>query len=215
MTDSKSGQSTLDAETEITLGLLNAVEDNSSVTQRSVASELGIALGLANAYLKRCINKGFIKVTQAPANRYAYYLTPQGFAEKSRLTARYLSISFNFFREARRECSDMIETCHSNGWRNIAFCGNSDLVEIAMLCANDFPITLVGVIGSHHTAENNSANLQMFPDIDSAAPLDAVIITDLDTPQETFDRLVKKIPQERILAPKFANISREQPKLME
>ena len=45
--------------------------------------------------------KGLVKMSQVPLNRYAYYLTPQGFAEKSRLTAEYLSVSFNFFRRAR------------------------------------------------------------------------------------------------------------------
>ena len=61
-----------DYEAAITLGLLTAVEDNSRLTQRVAADELGIALGLVNAYLKRCIRKGYVKVTQAPANRYAY-----------------------------------------------------------------------------------------------------------------------------------------------
>src|SRR5690606_37860641 len=88
-------------ETEITLRLLTAVERNSGLTQRSAARELGIALGLTNAYLKRCAHKGWIKIQQAPANRYAYYLTPTGFAEKTRLTRDYLTISFNFFRNAR------------------------------------------------------------------------------------------------------------------
>ena len=63
---------------QITLGLLNAVDESSSVTQRAVAKELGIALGLVNTYLKRCVKKGLIKVSQVPANRYAYYLTPKG-----------------------------------------------------------------------------------------------------------------------------------------
>lgn len=39
------------ADTEITLGVLDAVDSNASVTQRSMAKELGIALGLANSYL--------------------------------------------------------------------------------------------------------------------------------------------------------------------
>jgi DNA-binding MarR family transcriptional regulator len=73
------------------LGLLAAVERDSALTQRHLARELGIALGLANAYLRRCTKKGLIKMRQAPLNRYAYYLTPRGFAEKSRLTAEYLS----------------------------------------------------------------------------------------------------------------------------
>ena len=214
MNDRNSGQSTIDPETEITLGLLNAVEDDSSVTQRSVASELGIALGLANAYLKRCISKGFIKVTQAPANRYAYYLTPHGFAEKSRLTAQYISISFNFFREARRQCTEMFETCQTNGWRNIVFCGKSDLVEIAELCARDFPVNLCGII-DFSTAETSSSVLPVYSNLEAAGPVDAVIITDFENPQAAYDQIVRDFDQEKILAPKFAHISRQKPKLME
>jgi predicted transcriptional regulator len=82
----------------IMLGLLQSVERDGGQSQRRLAAELGIALGLVNAYLKRCIKKGLVKVSEAPARRYAYYLTPHGFAEKSRLTVDYLSYSFSLFR---------------------------------------------------------------------------------------------------------------------
>src|SRR5258708_4622537 len=87
----------------ILLGLLESVERDGGQTQRHLAAELGIALGLVNAYLKRCINKGLVKVREVPTRRYAYYLTPQGFAEKSRLTIDYLSYSFALFRRARSD----------------------------------------------------------------------------------------------------------------
>src|SRR5690606_3732167 len=134
-----------DDEARITLGLLDAVEANSAVTQRSVAGELGIALGLANAYLKRCIRKGLIKVQHAPANRYAYYLTPKGFAEKSRLTGEYLAISFNFFRGARAQCTAILDDCEARGWQRIALVGASELSEIAALCAQDHAVEIAGV----------------------------------------------------------------------
>src|SRR5216110_111601 len=85
----------------ILLGLLESVERDGGQSQRRIASDLGVALGLVNAYLKRCVKKGLVKIGQAPARRYAYYLTPHGFAEKSRLTVEYLSSSFSFFRRAR------------------------------------------------------------------------------------------------------------------
>src|SRR5690349_9474292 len=91
----------------ILLGLLESVERDGGQSQRRLASDLGIALGLVNAYLKRCVRKGLVKVSQAPARRYAYYLTPQGFAEKSRLTVEYLSDSFSFFRHARTDCAEV------------------------------------------------------------------------------------------------------------
>jgi DNA-binding MarR family transcriptional regulator len=70
------------SERAILLGLLDAVE-RGDVTQRSLSRDLGIAVGLVNAYVKRCTKRGLIKVRQIPPRRYGYYLTPKGFVEKS------------------------------------------------------------------------------------------------------------------------------------
>src|ERR1700691_5592313 len=99
----------------VMLGLLESVERDGAQTQRRLAGEVGVALGLLNAYLRRCINKGLVKVREAPARRYAYYLTPQGFAEKSRLTAEYLSDSFSFFRKAKDHCTRLFEEAAARG----------------------------------------------------------------------------------------------------
>ena len=53
----------------ILLGILESVERNGGQSQRHLAAELGIALGLVNAYLKRCVRKGLVKVSEAPARR--------------------------------------------------------------------------------------------------------------------------------------------------
>src|SRR5215470_10817985 len=90
----------------IVLSLLNSVDDGAQ-SQRRIAEDLGIALGLVNAYLKRCIKKGLVKVRQAPARRYAYYLNPRGFTEKSRLTVE--SESFGFFRRVKADCAAVSE----------------------------------------------------------------------------------------------------------
>jgi DNA-binding MarR family transcriptional regulator len=201
------------AEAQITLGLLNAVEVNSVLTQRSLASELGIALGLVNAYLKRCVTKGYIKVTHAPARRYAYYLTPQGFAEKSRLTAKYLAISFDFFRLARSQCSALFAECEARGWTRIALCGAGELAEIAMLCAESHAVTLIGLV---ETAGGPSVGrLKLVGDLAALATPDAVVITDQRTPQQTYDRTVAALAPERVLAPRLLNISRTPPRLAE
>src|SRR5215813_4088880 len=130
----------------ILLGLLDAVEQNRAQSQRLLASELGIALGLVNAYLKRCIKKGLVKVRSAPARRYAYYLTPQGFAEKSRLTVEYLSYSLRFFREAKTDCSELFKAASARGVKKILFVGQTDLAEIAALCTIEHGIEIVGLV---------------------------------------------------------------------
>jgi hypothetical protein len=200
-------------ETHITLGMLNAVAENSVVTQRSLARDLGIALGLANAYLKRCVTKGYIKVTHVPAKRYAYYLTPTGFAEKSRLTAQYLAFSFDFFRLARGQCGALFAECAAQGWTRIALCGAGELAEIAMLCAESHGVQLVGLIARGD--ETPMGKLPLFTDLDALPQPDAVVITDQRTPQQAYDRIVAKLPRERVLAPRLLNISRTPPRLAE
>ena len=202
--------STIDNESKITLGLLNVIEENADVSQRSMASDLGIALGLTNAYLKRCIKKGLIKVRQAPANRYIYYLTPHGFAEKSRLTAEFLSQSFQLFRESRGEMGDLLARCHTRGWRRVALYGVSDLAEIVLLCARDHDIELVGIVGEAGGATEYAG----LPVVDAATArdsADAVIICDLSNPQAAFDAARARFPADRVLAPKLLRVSKRGP----
>ncbi len=193
-----------ESETEITLGLLTAVEENESLTQRSAAQQLGIALGLTNAYLKRCIKKGLIKVNQVPPNRYAYYLTPQGFAEKSRLTTEYLTSSFTFFRRARLQCTEVLAKCAARRWRRIAIVGPSDLAEVAVLCAQEHDVELAGVVGA--AAGETFLGLPVVAQLADLGPVDAVLITDLAQPQATHDSLRGLVPDERLLAPEMLRI---------
>ena len=205
MAETKAAPPSSATETEITLGLLNAVHDNSAVTQRSVARELGIALGLANAYLKRCVKKGLIKVSQVPPNRYAYYLTPQGFAEKSRLTAEYLSWSFTFFRRARSQCEELFGDCAKLGRRRVALAGVSELAEIATLVAREFDIDLVAVLDGDGGAESFHGVPVLSRDA-KLPPVDAVIVTDLTEAQRVFDALKKRLPGTPVLAPKMLRV---------
>ncbi len=159
----------------IMLGLLDAVEQNRAHSQRHLASELGIALGLVNAYLKRCVNKGLVKVREAPARRYAYYLTPKGFAEKSRLTVEYLSYSFSFFRQAKTDCSQLFQSAKANGVQTVVLAGQSDLAEIAALCAAEHAIEIVAVVQDEAQA-SRFIGVPVFSDFDSVStPFDAVL----------------------------------------
>src|SRR5262245_31571368 len=134
------------SEDAILLGVLDAIERDPAVTQRSVARDLNIALGLANAYLRRCIRNGLIKVSQVTRRCYSYYLTPQGFAEKSRLTASYLSHSFSFFRRAREECAGLFAAAVRQGHQRLVLVGDGDLAEIARLVAGDYPVEIGRIV---------------------------------------------------------------------
>lgn len=172
-----------DPEEAITLEILDSVQRNEQLSQRHLSRQLGVALGLANSYLKRCVRKGWVKVQQAPANRYLYYLTPTGFAEKSRLTAEYLSTSLGFYREAGNSCARLLEQCANNQWQRLLLCGVSDLAEIATLRAMERNFTIVGF---YDPASERQLFLgkPVWRELQEAETHDVRILTEIAAPQQ-------------------------------
>jgi DNA-binding MarR family transcriptional regulator len=191
--------------TRVILGLLESVGRDGGQSQRRLASDLGIALGLVNAYLKRCIKKGLVKVGQAPARRYAYYLTPQGFAEKSRLTVEYLSDSFSFFRQARSDCAELFAIARGRGFERVVVAGKSDLAEIARICALDAGVEIVAIVDPDATAAT-FVGLAVVAGFDDAEPFDAIVVADLRSARTTFDGAVARMGADRVLAPKLLGL---------
>jgi hypothetical protein len=186
-------------EEQILLGVLDAVERNSAVTQRSVSLELGIALGLANAYLKRCVRKGLIKMSEVPARRYAYFLTPQGFVEKSRLTASYLSYSFAFFRRAREQCGEIFDAALARGQRRIVLLGAGDLAEIATLVAREKEVEIAGVLLTGDAARIRRAAKAL-------GRVDAIVVTALDDPRANCLLALEIFGEERVHVPELLRV---------
>ena len=178
-------------EQKVMVHLLTEIESNPSFTQRGLAQELGIALGLMNQYLKRCLTKGWIRGSQISSNRIAYFLTPSGFKEKSFMVKDYLSRSLTFFRDAKVQCEEAFIACKSYGWLNIALVGAGDLADIAQLVAQG--------IGVHVAIVDQNLDLKKY---------DAVLVTDVTSPQDTYDAITEKVDCQKILTLKLLHISR-------
>lgn len=194
-------------EESLTLEILEVIEAQSDVTQRHLARRTGVALGLANSYLKRCVRKGLVKIQQAPANRYLYYLTPKGFAEKSRLTAQYLSHSFKFYRRAGESCAKLFADCKTMGRNRVALCGASDLAEIASMRAIEHGIEITCVYDPIRETKR-FLSYRVVNRIQECDAVDAWMLTDLSNPQETYERLLKELPAESVIVPDILGVTR-------
>src|SRR5262249_33722837 len=161
---------------------------------------------LVNAYFKRCVKKGLVKVAEVPPRRYAYYLTPQGFAEKSRLTIEYLTSSFSFFRQARADCAKTLAVALENGWSRVALAGVSDLAEIAVICAVESGITIVAVVDAKSAAATfvGAPVVRSFDAIAGAA--DAGVVPDRRAAHETCAAAAAQFGRERVLAPSLLGV---------
>mgnify|MGYP001054436041 CR=1 FL=1 len=190
---------TRNREDAVTLEILEAIEEDSDVTQRGLAQRSGVALGLANSYLKRCVRKGLVKIQQAPANRYLYYLTPKGFVEKSRLTAEYLSYSVAFYRRASDSCAGALAECREQERTEVGLYGASDLAEIVALRATEFGVRVAGIADPANVGDDFRDHIVVASPQTVAA--DAWILTDLRSPKDSLDALVAQVPREQVLVP--------------
>lgn len=199
------------SEQTILLGLLDAVE-RGGVTQRSLSRELGIAVGLVNSYVKRCINKGLIKVQQIPPRRYGYYLTPKGFLEKSQLVASYFVHSFDFFRRARASCEETLATAAAAGHKRIGLVGASELSEIAVIVATELDVEIVAIVD----AGIGKPRLLRIPVVANvaaaAANVDALMITSLSDPQAHYASATAVLDAQRVYVPSVLANSMRRPR---
>ena len=188
---------------DLTLGVLEAIDSKKSITQRSISKDLDMALGLVNSYLKRCVKKGFIKIQQAPKNRYLYYLTPKGFSEKAKLTAEFLTSSFTFFRKSRDQIEEILDHCNKKNWKRILLFGNSELAEITSLYSKNYEVQIMQV---YNTSNLRDSKQDDFPPV---SDLDAIILTDLTSPQKSYEQLVTVYKSKPILVPKLLKVNAE------
>ncbi len=134
----------MDVEAHRDLKMLEAVQQDSRVTQRGLASQLGIALGLANIYVKRMINKGWIKCVNIQPNRISYLITPRGIAEKARLTYEFMDYSLHLYGEVRQHLRAVLTDCAAAG-RRVAISGRGEAAELAYLSLKESGLEPVAV----------------------------------------------------------------------
>jgi predicted transcriptional regulator len=187
----------------IILDILESVDRDSERTQRSRASEIGIALGLTNAYLKFCIHKGYLKARKTSARTYRYMLTPKGFAEKSRLTLSRLANSLEFLRATRAEYSDLFTEAGRRNWRKMVIVSASSLAEVCTLCALEHGIVVVAIV-DREVDEGRLLGVPLRRSFDRLdVGFDGAVIADLQEPIQTLAWTESAIGAQRVLIPKF------------
>lgn len=182
------------------LVLLTEVERDGAVTQRSLATKLGVALGLTNLYLKRLARKGYIKITTIPSHRVRYLLTPQGFAEKSRLTYLYMEYSLSHYRDMRARLRDALCHAATNGTKRVVIYGTGELAEMAYLSLREMQMTLVGFVDD--TQQEAFLSYPVWPpETLGKWEFDAVLLADIEKTARHREILaLHQVPDVKVLA---------------
>jgi DNA-binding MarR family transcriptional regulator len=120
-------------ETSRELSLLENIERNPDVTQLSLATQLGVAVGTVNWHIKRLIDKGYVKVKRAERRKLRYIITPEGIALRARLTVDYVEQQFLLYRNTRKRVKEHVEKIHQAGFDHVRVLGEGDVADICRL----------------------------------------------------------------------------------
>jgi EPS-associated MarR family transcriptional regulator len=93
--------------------VLKLLQDNPELSQRELASQLGVSNGKLHYCMKALIDKGLVKLGNFANSKhhlgYAYLLTPAGITQKANLTGRFLKRKMAEYEALRAEITALQE----------------------------------------------------------------------------------------------------------
>ena len=130
-------------ETARELSLLENIERDPDITQLSLATQLGVAVGTVNWHIKRLIDKGYVKVKRAERRKLRYIITPEGIALRARLTVDYVEQQFLLYRNTRQRVKEHLEKVRQAGFDHVQILGEGDVADICRLTCLEQGVTIV------------------------------------------------------------------------
>jgi DNA-binding MarR family transcriptional regulator len=132
--------------------ILQAIASGQRVTQRGLAGELGVALGLTNLLIRRLVAKGYVRMTHIGTRHMRYLLTPAGWEALAAAAHQSLENTMHLYTQTREQIrvslSAVSERCpiDPSGEKRIVFYGAGDVAEIAYVSLQRTDLQLVGVV---------------------------------------------------------------------
>ena len=189
------------------LDFLSSLEEGKEVTQKGISNHISVSIGFVNALIKKFLKKGIIKVQQAPYKRYVYYLTPEGFSEKSKLVLEYVTDSLSLFRSLRKELNTIFT--YNKKIKFILY-GTSEISEIAILSANEVGSEIIGIV-EPNLNKKKIFNIPILKKIPANLINKKILICCSKNAQKIYFNLLQEIPEDRIVVVEYLFISKKKP----
>ena len=134
------------ADDAVALQIFDIIERNPKISQKKITMHTGLAAGLVHSFMRKVIARGWVRAKQVSAKRWLYFLTPEGFFQKGRLTMNYFSRTMSTYRMMQKLVRDHLELCIANDWLKLVVVGDNELAEICVMnikASNNFDLVAV------------------------------------------------------------------------
>ena len=143
--------------------ILDLIEKNKDITQRELATHLGVAVSMVNLLLDRIEKEGFIKRKKYTSKTVEYILTKKGIERRKLLNIWYLKSSQDIYMSAKDNILVFIHQIILKRYKKILLYGSGEVAEILIRVLNEehsIPLEVLAVIDDN-TSRINQVLLQV------------------------------------------------------
>lgn len=186
--------------------ILRAIASGERLTQRSLAREMGVAVGLANLLIRRLVGKGYVRIANMGARHVRYLMTPEGWDALATATRASLENTVHLYTQTREQIRDSLATISeqcAEHEKRIVFYGAGDVAEIAYVSLQNTDLSLVGVVDDTRTGR--FFNVEILPadaltrETIGGVPYSHVVVTSLRAADAIREKLASRdVPPERV-----------------
>lgn len=103
----------------------DTLQNNPKASQRELANDAGMSVGLMNAVLKRFVERGWIMLTNVNGRKLAYALTPEGLSELAERGKKFAIRTFKLANDYSKTIANAIAKARELGKTKVVLYGKS------------------------------------------------------------------------------------------
>lgn len=153
--------------------ILKTLENDDSLSQRKLSSQMEINVASVNFAFKRLIKKGLVKMVGINPKKIRYHITSKGIKEKTRMAYNFFGRNLHFYKEVRSDIEKQIKKSNGNSKNKVAIYGVRELAEIAYMAVMSTRLEFVGFFSDDLRIANKELfghKVQKLEYIDKVAP---------------------------------------------
>jgi len=151
--------------------ILDLIEKNKDITQREIASHLGIAVSMINNYLEIFDKDKLIQRKKHTTKTVEYFITNKGKERRKVLNIGYLKHSQIVYNSAREGVEKFLEQLENKGIKNLFLYGAGEVAEILLNSIYSSEKTKLKILG---VIDDNQSKIGRFKYETPVVPLELV-----------------------------------------
>ncbi|HXT31760.1 MAG TPA: winged helix-turn-helix transcriptional regulator [Vicinamibacterales bacterium] len=130
--------------------ILEVIEANPSVSQRALATRLGVSLGTVNQLVRGLVGQRWLRPVPARGRRSQLTVTPEGRVARDRMWREHMESALIVYGSVRDRICRGLRACSAaapaGGFPAVVLYGVGDIARMAFACAADSGVRLVGFV---------------------------------------------------------------------